>query len=112
MSKRKQDRFVVLDDEQLEKKTKDSKNINTERSERRADTAFRKFLEACGVPECDRDYTKYSDADLDSYLSKFWFGARKDVCELSDEDDFDEDPEQKTRFYSANTLKNFRYALN
>ena len=40
---------------------------------------------------------------LDNYLAKFWFGAHKDLDFSDDEDDFEEYPLLKKRFYSANT---------
>ena len=43
-------------------------------------------------------------------LEKFWFGARKEPG-----DDYESDPEDVQRIglmYSANTMRNFRYALN
>ena len=85
MSKRK--RFVILNDDELEQKAKQSKNKNTERSEKRANTAFTKFLEACGLKDDELEYWKFSPEDLDTHLAKFWFGARKDSADFSDEDD-------------------------
>ena len=110
----KRQRFVILDDEELAKKSKQCKNKNTERSEKRAHTAFTKFIEACGLTGDDLNYWTLEPEQLDSYLAKFWFGARKDTAEISDDDadDFQDDPKMKERYYSANTLKNFRYALN
>ena len=111
MSKKR--RFVILDDEELENKSKQCKNKNTERSEKRANAAFTKFLEACDVGTDRLDYWNFSAEELDTYLAKFWFGARKDTTNFNDnEDDFEEDPNLKEQCYSANTLKNFRYALN
>ena len=99
-----------MDDEQLELKTKLSKNDNTEKSERRAHSAFTKFLIAMNVPEDQVDYWNYTEPELDNYLAKFWFGARKDTD--TDDDDSQQDPEMKQRMYKANSLKNFRYGLN
>ena len=74
-------RFLVLDDSNLEEKTKKSKNDNTEKVELRAHKAFTNFLVANGCNPDDTDYWNFSEPELDKYLSKFWFGAHKDVCE-------------------------------
>ena len=116
MSKRK--RFIILDDEQLAKKSKEQVNKNTEKSDKRADRAFRNFLVACGRAENDCDYWDFTPESLDDYLAKFWFGARKYVNGQSDEEESQEvdennpDANEKSRMYSANSLKNYRYALN
>ena len=109
MSKRK--RFVILDDNDLDKKSKQCKNINTEKSDMRAHRAFTKFLEAYGKTGEDLEYWNYTESELDNFLSKFWFGARKDTSDENDENE-DEDPENKKGLYTANSLRNFRYALN
>ena len=109
MSKR---RFVIFDDNQLAKKTKDSRNVNTDKAEKRADKAFRNFLKECGLEDERLDYWKLSASELDNYLAKFWFGARKDCDFSDDEDDFEADPYLKKLYYSANTLRNFRYSIN
>ena len=98
-----------MDDDEIAAKSKKSKNINTDKSEKRADRAFRKFLEALGYAENNTEYWFFDEPTLDNCLAKFWFGARKDICE----DNYNEnDPDMKDRMYSANTLKNFRYGLN
>ena len=103
-------RFLVLDDSELQEKTKKSKNSNTDKSERRADNAFKKFLVALGYEEDDTEYWFFDEPTLDDCLAKFWFGARKDICE--EDSDSENDPQMRQRMYSANTLKNFRYGLN
>ena len=102
-------RFLVLDDDELQEKAKRSKNSNTDKSERRADTAFRKFLVELGYEEKDTEYWFFDEPTLDDCLAKFWFGARKDIC--SDDSDTENDLQMRRRMYSANTLKNFRYGL-
>ena len=107
-------RFVLLDDNQLQRKNDDQKNYNTEKSNRRADRAFRSFLQAMGRATNDCDYWDFTEESLDDYLAKFWFGARKSV----EDDENDEESQEsnaddtKTRMYSANSIKNYRYALN
>ena len=110
----KKNRFVLLDDKALEKKNDEQKNINTEKSNRRADRAFRSFLEAMGRETNDCDYWDFTEESLDDYLAKFWFGVRKDVSDDEDEENTEEDSQEgsKLRMYSANSLKNYRYALN
>ena len=103
-------RFLILDDEELEAKSKHQKNENTEKCERRAKKVFTNFLLAYGKSEEQCDFWNYEENILDLFLAKFWFGARKDICEDTDEGDMEDD--LKARFYSANTLKNFRYGLN
>ena len=52
----------------------------------------------------------YEEPELDNFLSKFWFGARKDPD--SDYESDEEDPEHHKLMYSTNTMKSFRYSLN
>ena len=106
-------RFVLMNDSDLERKNESQKNGNTEKSNRRADRAFRTFLEAMGRETNDCDYWDFTEESLDDYLAKFWFGARKNVQDDSEEESQEtEDPELKCRMYKANSLKNYRYALN
>ena len=108
-------RFVLINDDVLTKKNDQQKNVNTEKSNRRADRAFRNFLEAMGRETNDCDYWDFTEESLDDYLAKFWFGARKTITEDDEEDSQDSvqaDPELKARMYKANSLKNYRYALN
>ena len=104
-------RFLILSDEELEIKSKAQKNVNTDKSEKRADKAFRNFLIPCGREENDCDYWDFTEESLDDYLAKFWFGARKSIIVDIDEDEDEQDKEKKNRLYSANTLKNYRYTL-
>ena len=99
---------VVFTDQQLQEKQKAGKNINTTKTEEQADRAFKKFLTQCG--ESNLDYWSYEEPELDNFLSKFWFGARKDP--ESDYETDEEDPEHHNLMYSANTMKSFRYSLN
>ena len=101
-------KFVVYSDAEIKAKQEAGKNRNTTKTEERADHAFRRFLEECGAT--DLNYWYFDEPDLDNYLSKFWFGARKDP--ESDYESDEDDPERKKLMYSANTMKNFRYALN
>ena len=99
---------VVYNDEEISMKKKKSENQNTVKSEERGDRAFQRFLTQCNADSTE--YWLYTEPELDSYLAKFYLGAR----EFPNDDDpsFQEDPEQKSRKYSGNSLKNFCYALN
>ena len=101
-------RFLLLTDDDLESKTKQCKNDNTLKSECKADKAFTKFLLAMGVE--DTDYCNYDKPQLNSCLAKFWFDARKNICD--EEDSQDSTVESKDRLYKANLLRSFRYGLN
>ena len=99
---------IVYTEEQIKAKQEGQKNVNTIKTEERANRAFRRFLHDCG--EVDLNYWNYDEPELDSYLSKFWFGARK-----SPDSDYEseEDDSEKTQLrYTANTMRNFRYSLN
>ena len=100
-------RFLILSDEDLDYKTKISKNDNTLKAEKKADKAFTNFLVAMGVAEDQTDYWNYTEPELDKYLCKFWFSLRKTTGEISSLD-----PENKQQLYKANSLRNFRYGLN
>ena len=101
-----------MDDKDLEFKTKKAKNENTEKTEKRANKAFTNFLIVMGCPPDKTDYWNFTEPELDSYLAKFWFGSRKDICEGDTVTNEEEDPQQKNRMYKANTLKNFPYGIN
>ena len=103
-------RFLILDDEGLENKNKKAKNVNTEKSDMHAHRAFTKFLEAYGKEGEDLEYWNYTASELDNYLAKFWFGAHKETPE-KDAEESNKDGLTST-MYTANTLRNFRYALN
>ena len=100
--------FVLYSEEELKEKHDLSKNKNTIKSEARANSAFQKFLVQAGKE--DLQYWFYEETELDEMLEKFWFGARK--CSESDNETEGEDTEKEDLMYSANTVKNFRYALN
>ena len=101
-------KFVVYSDEEIKRKQEAGKNRNTTKTEEHADQSFCRFLSQCR--EEDLQYWNYSESDLDAYLSKFWFGARKDPD--SDYESDENNPDHKELMYRANTMKNFRYALN
>ena len=104
-------RNKILTDAEIEEKKQKLTNSNTTKQEERADRAFRKLLEECGVESTE--YWLYTEPELDYYLGKFYFGARKDI----DSDDeqmqglsaLEKDVKRK---YSANSMQSFRYALN
>ena len=90
--------FVLISNEELEKNTKLAKNKNTECNEKHAHSAFTKYLEESGLENDDLHYWNFCDGMLDNYLAKFWFGARKDTVDFSDNgDDFEDDPAMKKR---------------
>ena len=105
-------RFLVLSDDDLDIRTKKNKNENTLKAERKADKAFTNFLIAMGVPETDVDlaYWNYTEPELDKYLAKFWFSARKSTIDTTANSE--EDPDKKQQLYKANTLRNFQYSIN
>ena len=95
--KKDRTKFVVYTDEEIAAKHAAGKNKNTTKTEERADRAFRRFLTECG--EEHTEYWNYTEPELDNFLSKFWFGARKDP-----DDDYEsdtDDPEKKSLMYSA-----------
>ena len=104
------DQHVVMSDEDLLKKIRMSKNVNTLKSEKKAHKVFTRFLQQCG---CDNlEYWFYEKPELDKYLAKFWLGVRKYDMEDNSDDEENTDNSKIDKLYSANTLKNFRYALN
>ena len=108
-------RHVVYTDEELEEKCKKQKNKNTLKSETTTTNAFQKFLLATGVEKENLDFWNYSEEDLDKFLAKFWFGARKNIPDDdSDAEDFEsnDDKHAKDCMYSASTLINFQYGIN
>ena len=71
--------FLVLNNEELDQKTKRCKNDNTEKAERCADSAFKNFLITMEVPPDKTNYWNYTEPEFNTFLAKFWFGARKDI---------------------------------
>ena len=104
-------RNKILSDEEIESKKQRFTNSNTTKQEERADRAFRKFLQECGA--VSTEYWLYEEDELDNFLGKFYFGARKDID--SDDEEMrnlsDEEKDVK-RKYSANSLQAFRYGIN
>ena len=89
----------MLSDEEIKQKKESLKNKNTQNADKRAETAFRNFLSDAG---CDStEFWFFTEHDLDSWLSKFWFGART-VPQKEKESDM----------YSVNTLRGFAYGIN
>ena len=108
-SKNREIKDIVITDEDLEKKLITGKNLNTVKSEKKADKAFRNFLTANGCT--NTDYWYFEEPELDNFLAKFWLCTRKEEQSDSEESDND-DPEKKNKKYSANSIRSFRYALN
>ena len=103
------DQYVVFSDDELLKKIRMAKNLNTEKSEKKADRAFTRFLKQTGCT--DLKYWFFEEPELDKHLAKFWLGVRKYDNE-DDSEDEEHDKEKTDKLYSANTLQSFRYALN
>ena len=57
------------------------------------------------------DYWYFEEPELDNYLAKFWLCVWKEEDSDSDESDI-EQQNKKDNKYSANSLRNFPYALN
>ena len=101
----------MVNNDELANKSKRAKNENTEKAEKRAHKAFNNFLLAIGISEDKTDYWNYEEPELDNYLAKFWFGARK-ISDNDEEEDTTDDPELKQRMYKATSLRTFCYGLN
>ena len=104
--------FLLINDEEFQAKTKKLKNDNTEKSKQRAHRAFTNFLIAMGVKQEDTDYWNYTNPELDMYLAKVWFGARKETSETKGPGDAEHDDNLSDTMYKANSLRNFKYGLN
>ena len=84
--KQNKSRFIVYSETEIKSKHDAARNVNTSRSEDRANSAFQKFLTQVGKE--DLRYWLYDEEELDDMLEKFWFGAHKDP-----EEDYQSDPE-------------------
>ena len=78
------------------------------KSDKKADRAFRRSLVLNGC--ADTEYWLFDKPELDNYLAKFWLCVRKEDSDSKESET--EDPDKIGNKYSANTLRNFRYALN
>ena len=87
-------RFKILFDEELAAKKLKLRNQNTLAAERHADKAFKAFLLESGCQSVE--YCLYSEKQLDSWIMKFWFGART----------------MNNEQYTVNSMRSFRYGLN
>lgn len=92
---KKKVRFAYHSKEEVKEKRNDLLNKNTIANEEKAVRAFVAFLEETGVE--DTDFFNYTDEELDSQLSSFWFSARK---------------EKDGEMYKISSLENMRYSLN
>ena len=71
-------------------------NPNTLNVEKRADNAFKTFLRETGAPSDDDIH--FDEAELSTWLSKFWFRACTN--------------EEEPKYHTVSSMKNFKYSLN
>ena len=95
--------FLILSDEDLENKTKKSKNDNTLKCEQRVDKAFKNVLIANGCDKNELDYWNFTEPTLDKYLSKFWFSTCKNIGNDDKKSTNQGDPELKQQLHNANS---------
>ena len=93
-------RFKVLSSAELKQKIVQPRNDNTEMAERRADKAFKLFLDECGCES--NEYYYFEEKELSEWLSKFWFGARTKPTK----------DQKEGEHYTVNSLRSFKYAIN
>ena len=94
MSEPSRKRFKILTDEEMKEKQLSVQNINSIKNEKKAEKAFKEYLQQAG--EVDINFYCYAEEKLDYHLSKFWFAARKKNEEL----------------YRVSSLENMRHSLN
>ena len=94
MGEPKKKRFKLLTDAELTDKQKQLQNKNSLKNEKKAEKAFKLYLEEVG--EEDNNFYTYTEAHFDYHLAKFWFAART----------------EKGDFYRVNSLENLRHSLN
>ena len=68
-------RFAHFSDEELRQKSLDVQNQNTLKNEKKAERAFKEFLEECGQE--NTNFYVYTESELDLHLAKFCFSALK-----------------------------------
>ena len=78
-------RFKVLSSEELKDKKQFLQNKNSLNIEKRADSAFPKFLKEAGASQ---EYHLFKEKELDECLSKFWFGSYTKEVKDGKEDGF------------------------
>ena len=87
-------RFVQLTDEDIEEKTRQLYNSNTEANEVKAVKCFKKYLESNNVENTD-SFT-YTEAKLDRWLKRFYWNACKSDNEM----------------YTTGSMNTMRYGFN
>ena len=87
------EQFKVISYDELKEKITELENTNSVYAVKRVEKAFRLFLRESGAPSVE--YHLFEEAELDNWLSKFWFGAFTSTDEL----------------YTVNSLKSFKYGL-
>ena len=68
-----EERFVFIDDEELENKKKSFQNKNTTKADLKAHHKFTQYLELKGL---QTEYRLMTESELDKILSKLWFEVR------------------------------------
>ena len=72
-----------------------------ENADKRAETAFRTFLNDAGCQSTE--FWFFTESELDYWLSKFWYGARQLP---------QNDSQEEGEMYSVNSLKGLMYGIN
>ena len=85
------ERFEDLTENDVENRSKEIKNKNTIKSDKKCEKIFMKYLKATGN---DVKYWLYDPEDLDRQLGTFWFAVRT-----------------KKEKYTVASLKHIRYAI-
>ena len=69
-----EERFVFIDDDELEQKKKSFQNKNTTKADLKAHRKFTKYLE---LKNLQMEYWLMTESELDKILSKLWFEVRR-----------------------------------
>lgn len=90
-----QKRFKTFTDEEYQELLKGADNKNTSGCDSRFMKAFKLYLTENGVPADQQDFWTFDDATLDSWLGRFWLGARQ----------------KNSKKYKLNSMINFKTSL-
>ena len=91
-------RFAHFSDEELKNKAEAVQKKNTLRNEDKAVRALKAYLNEIGA-ESD-DFFTFTESELDSHLTKFWFSLRKQKKANGD------------TFYRVSSIYTLRHSLN
>ena len=93
--------FRIFTNEELKEKQYSVQNENTFRQDKKVNHVFKEFLREAGTSS--KEYTLFEEPELNDWLKKFWFAARKKRKDSEDGQYSVNSLQYKTVFKVSNT---------